>query len=120
EKGLITADGKLVSEQQLSELNSQLVLARADTAKAEARYEQIEGMINSGRTDGAVADSLGNAIITDLRGKYVRASQLEAEVSSKLGPSHLAAVNQRREMAELQKLIFQELQRIAQTYKSDL
>ena len=119
EKGLVTADGKLVTDQQLTDLNSQIALAHADTAKAEARYAQIMELIKSGRFDGAVTDSLASTVITDMREKYLRASKTEAELESRLGPGHLQVLNLKREMSEYQRLIFEELKRIAESYRSE-
>jgi succinoglycan biosynthesis transport protein ExoP len=119
DRGLITADGKLVSDQQMTELNTQLMLAHGETARAEARFNQISELLKSGQTDGAVTDSLGNPVITELRQKYLAASKTEAELESKLGGAHVAVINLRREMAEYQRLIFEELQRIAETYRSE-
>lgn len=59
EKGIVVTGGDkpgLISDQQLSEVNEQMVLARADTAKAEARYEQIEDLLKSGRVGATVPD----------------------------------------------------------------
>ena len=95
------------------------MLAQGDTARAEARFNQISGLLKSGQTDGAVTDSLGNPVITELRQKYLAASKTEAELESKLGGAHVAVINLRREMAEYQRLIFEELQRIAETYRSE-
>jgi polysaccharide biosynthesis transport protein len=41
-KFYVDTPGKLVNEQQLSELNSQLILAQAATAQAKARYDRIQ------------------------------------------------------------------------------
>jgi len=117
--GLITADGKLVSDQQLSELNSQMVLAHRDTATAEARYNQIAQILKSGQSDAAVTDSLGSLVITELRQKYLADSKTESELESKLGPNHLQVIALQRNMTEYQRLIFEELKRIADTYRND-
>ena len=50
EQGLILSGGRLVNEQQLSEINTQLVVAHGDTARAEARYKRIEAIINGHHT----------------------------------------------------------------------
>jgi succinoglycan biosynthesis transport protein ExoP len=119
DRGLVTADGKLVSDQQMTELNTQLMLAHGDTARAEARFNQITQMLKAGQTDGAVTDSLGSPVVTELRQKYLAASKTEAELENKLGSGHVAVVNLRREMSEYQRLIFEELHRIAETYRSE-
>lgn len=122
EKGLIAsgAGGQLVGEQQLNELNSQLILARGETARAEAKYERIRSIIGAGQTDAAVSEALGNPVIVDLRNKYLKASKTEADLASRLGRNHIQAVALRNEMREYERLIFDELNRIAESYKSEL
>ena len=101
--GLVTADGKLVSDQRLIELNTQLMAAQNNTAKAEARFNQITEMLKSGQTDGAVTDLLGNPVITDLRQKSL----------------HASLVGRPREVEFYRQQIFEELKRIAETYRSE-
>ena len=120
-KGIVVTGGDkpgLISDQQLTEVNEQIVLARGDTAKAEAQYQQIEDLLKSGRSGASVPDSLANPVITDLREKYLAASKMEAQLESKLGAAHLQVINLRREMEEYERLIYEELQRIAESYRS--
>lgn len=118
--GLVAADGKLLSDQQLSELNSALISAQAETAKARAKYDRVKTIIDQKRTDAIVTDVLDNSISNDLRKKYLEASKLEAEISARLGPNHVQAVRLRGEMAEYERLMFEELNRIAESYQSEL
>nr|WP_312866624.1 polysaccharide biosynthesis tyrosine autokinase [Rhizobium sp. BK512] len=120
--GLLSSGGQyqLLSDQQLSELTTQLITAQAETAKARAKYERVKSIIDNGRTDAIVTDVLDNSISNDLRKKYLEASKLEAEISARLGPDHVAAVRLRSEMAEYQRLMFEELNRIAESYQSEL
>lgn len=120
DKGLITtAGGSLVNEQQLSEINSQLVLARSDVARADAQYERIQSIISSGQMDAAVSEALNNPIIVELRNKATAASKTEAELSAKLGPNHYQVQRLRGDIAEYRRLIFSELGRIAESYRSE-
>ncbi len=122
DKGIVVTGGEkpgLISDQQITELNEQMVLAGAETARAEARYQQILDLVKSGRTGAAVPDSLANPVINDLRAKYLNASKVEAELEAKLGSNHLQVINLRHEMDEYNRLIFEELQRIAESYRSD-
>ncbi len=118
--GLVTANDKLVSDQQLAELNSALIVARADTARARARSDRIEAIIASGETDAVVTDALESSVIGSLREKYLDASKREAEISRRLGRDHVQAVRLRQEMAEYNRLMFDELRRIARSYQSEL
>lgn len=117
---LIAAGGKLLSELQLGEVNSQLVTARAETAKAEARYARIKAIIDSRQTDAVVTEAIGNAAIEQLRSKFLVAAKREAEFSTRLGPTHGAVAALRMEMREYERLMFEELSRIAESYLSEL
>ena len=116
---LIAASGKLISEQQLSELNSQLITARAETAAAQAKYQRLQAVIDSGQPDAIVAGTLDSAIVNDLRLKYLEASRLAAEIAEKAGPQHSQVKRLRNSMAEYRKLIFEELGRIAKSYNGE-
>jgi len=118
--GLVTANDKLVSDQQLVELNSALIVARADTARARARSDRIEAIIASGETDAVVTDALESSVIGSLREKYLESSKREAEISRRLGQDHVQAVRLRQEMTEYNRLMFDELRRIARSYQSEL
>jgi succinoglycan biosynthesis transport protein ExoP len=121
EHGLIAAtDGQLVSEQQLTQINSQLILAQADTASAQAKYDRIRSIIDSGNMDATVTESLSSGVITDLQSKYLETSRKEADITSRLGPKHVQSIRLRNEKAEYRRLMFEELARIAQTYQSSL
>ncbi|MBO3762228.1 polysaccharide biosynthesis tyrosine autokinase [Ciceribacter sp. L1K22] len=120
ENGLVAAGDTLISDQQLSELNSQLIVARAETARTRARYDRIQEIISSGKTDAIVNDVLDSSISNELRRKYLDASKLEADISRRLGPNHVQAVRLRSEMKEFERLMFEELGRIAESYQSDM
>ena len=49
-------DGQLISDKQLSDLNAQLIVAQADTARASARYQQYKAIVESG-SDNAFKDA---------------------------------------------------------------
>lgn len=120
EKGLISTNGQLVSDQQLTELNSALIVAQSDSSKAKARYDHIRGLIDSGRTDAIVTDALDSSVINQLRTKYLDAAKRESDISARFGTNHAQAVRLRGEMEEYKRLMFDELGRIAEGYQSDL
>ncbi len=117
---LVAAGGKLLNEQQLNEVNSQLVTSRADTAKAEARYARIKAIIDSRQTEAVVTEAIGNNAIEQLRSKFLSAAKRESELSTRLGPTHGAVASLRAEMREYERLMFDELSRIAESYLSEL
>ena len=106
ENNLLSADGKLVSEQQLTEITTQLTEARADMANAQAKYTEIRNIIDTHQVNAAVTDSLSSTVINQLRTQYLDASKRQAEITAKLGPNHLQAINLRAQMAEYERLMF--------------
>ena len=121
---MIDAGGRTINEQQLAELNSQLILARTQTAAAHAKFDRVQEVLSSNSPDAAVnatvADTLNDDIISKLRSQYLELSRRVEDWTVRYGADHLAVVNLRNQMREIQNAIRNELQRIAETYKSDL
>ena len=120
---MISADGRLVNEQKVGELSSQLVLAKKRTAEAQARFDRIQTILRGDAGDtvnATVADSLNNSVVSKLREKYLDDANKEADWSARFGPNHLAAANLRNQMKGILASIREELVRLGETYKSDL
>jgi polysaccharide biosynthesis transport protein len=115
---VVTARGP-VDEQQLNELNTQFVLARAHTAEARARLEYIEGIIRQQDASAVVMDALRNEVIGRLRSRMLDAQQAESELTRRFGEGHGTAVQLREELEGLKRSIFDELNRIAEAYRGD-
>ena len=94
ENNMVAADGKLVNEQQIAELNSQLTVAHQKIFEAKAHLDRIDAVIRDGMLDSksiaTVADTLNNPIVTQLRTRYLEFVNREAEYSQKYGANHLA------------------------------
>ena len=118
ENGLISAGGSLISDQQLSDLSTRLVQAQSETASAKARYDRAATIVETGNIDAVVDDSLNSSIITDLRSRYLDASKRQAEIAELLGPTHAQVVRLRNEMDEYKRQIFEEVGRIAESYRN--
>jgi polysaccharide biosynthesis transport protein len=122
---IVDTGGELMNQQQLAELNSELIQARAATAEAKARLDRVKQIVASGDVDptaaatGSVADTLHNDVITKLREQYLDYGARASDWAKKYGPTHLAVINLRNQMGELRRSIFEELKRTAETYQSD-
>jgi succinoglycan biosynthesis transport protein ExoP len=121
---IVAAGGRLMNDQQLAELNTQLGLAREKTAEARARLDRIETIIRTDRPDsqqlgGTVSDTLNNQVIVKLRSQYLELSAREADLARRLGKDHLAVTNLDRQIVATRASIADELRRIAETYKSE-
>jgi succinoglycan biosynthesis transport protein ExoP len=116
---MVSADGKLVNEQRVEQLSSQLISAKQRTADAQSRLDRVKTILRSDTVDATVADSLSNSIVSKLREKYLDDANREADWSARFGPNHLAAVNLRNQMKGILASIREELVRLSETYKSD-
>lgn len=120
---IVAAGGRLINDQQLAELNTQLVLSREKTAEARARLDRIETIMRTDRPDsqlgGTVSDTLNNPVIVKLRSQYLELSNREADLSRRLGKDHLAVTNLERQIRGIRGSIADEFWRIAETYKSE-
>jgi polysaccharide biosynthesis transport protein len=124
---IIGVDGKLASEVELDQLGGALAKARSDTTQAKAKLDRISRVLeqrsNQGNLDipdPVVTDALSNPVITRLRQQFLDDQSKESEWSSRYGADHTAARNLRAEMAGLQRAIWDEISRIAESYKSEL
>ena len=125
--GLTAASGELVSDRQLADLNSQLILAQADTANAMARYTQFKSIVDAG-PENAVKNatipvekgSSGNdgAVLTQLRSRYLGLTKREQDISARFGEDHPQAVALRREEADVTQQIFAEMTRLTESYRN--
>jgi polysaccharide biosynthesis transport protein len=122
---IVDTGGRLMNEQQLAELNSTLIQARASTAEAKARLDRVQQIVASGDIDpddaaaATVADTLRNDVIAKLRTQYLEHERRAAQWGARYGAGHLAVVSLREQMVELRHSIFEELKRTAESYKSD-
>ena len=116
-------DKRLVGEQQVAELSSQLVIARAHTAETKARLDRINAVLKTEESDASisatVSDTLKNEVVSKLRSQYLELAAREADWSARYGRNHLAVVNLRTQLREIRHSIFEELKRLGETYKSD-
>jgi succinoglycan biosynthesis transport protein ExoP len=124
---IIGVDGKLASEVELDQLGIALAKARADTSQARAKLDRISRVLEQrpdkesfNIPDPVVTDALSNPVITKLRQQFLDDQNKESEWSARYGSDHLAARNLRAEMAALQRSIWDEISRIAESYKSEL
>jgi succinoglycan biosynthesis transport protein ExoP len=117
------SDNRPIAEAQVAELSSQLVIARANTAEAQARLDRIDSILKGNIADSSfgatVADTLKSDVVSKLRTQYLELAAREADWSEKYGHDHIAVVNLRSQMQEINNSILDELKRLGETYKSD-
>jgi uncharacterized protein involved in exopolysaccharide biosynthesis len=126
QNNIVAAGGKLMDEQQVTDLNGRLVAARAQTSDALARVDRFKTILRQSEAstanaslDASVSDALSSPIINNLRQQYLELSRRERDWSARFGRNHLAVVNLRTRMRDLRTSILDEVRRLSETAKSD-
>ncbi|WP_426412148.1 polysaccharide biosynthesis tyrosine autokinase [Bradyrhizobium ganzhouense] len=109
----------LMNEQQLTDVNTQLIQARAATSEAKARLDRIDAISDKDLAQPTVTDALNNPVITRLRAQYLDLSAQYSDWSTRYGKTHQASVNLANRMDELRKSIADEVKRIGDAYRSE-
>ena len=113
QNNIVGVSGRLVNEQQLAELNTQLVIARNEATKAGDLAEQITRLRRSGIEADALPEALRSETIARLRTQYAAIRRREAGLSATVLASHPLQRQVQRELADARRLISEELNRIA-------
>lgn len=118
EHGLISVGSVLLSEQQLRELTSQLILAQADEARAQAVAQQARAAANAGPETSIVSltahDGGGEgALSARLKDEFVNQSRQYRNVVERFGADHPEAQRLALALADTRTEIAQEVGRVA-------
>jgi len=116
---ILGASGQLINEQQLSELNKQLGVARARTAAAKARLDQVEHLQVSKEEIGGFTEAVQSQTVTALRSQYAEIMRREAEQMTSLGERHPAVIEIEAQAGRLRRMIEDEVHRIALSARSE-
>ena len=120
--GLVRAGPTVaLNDQQLSELNSKLIAARADAAEKKTRVDFLEDVAAGKKSLASLPDSFQSAssVMGSLRAKLADASQRAADLLSRYNSRHPAVVNVDAEKRDIERSIAAETQRLAQSVRSD-
>ncbi|MEI7993585.1 MAG: polysaccharide biosynthesis tyrosine autokinase [Methylococcaceae bacterium] len=105
--------GTGVTQQQLSEINSQLITARAQRAEAEAKYQQVESITRNGQDIDSVAEVLNSGLISSLRGQEAEVQRKYSEMLVEYGARHPKMIQMQAELADIKAKIDTEVKKIA-------
>ena len=118
--GIVSGSNNIsLDAQQLSELNSQLILARAQRSEAEARAALIRKMLKEKGDVAAAPDVLRSTLIQRLLEQHVRVRRELAELSATLLPSHPRIRQLNSESADLLRQIRQEAKKVVSSLENE-
>lgn len=113
-----TTQPQTLSGQQLSELTTQLALARAQMSEAEAKARSIRSMVESG---GPIESSevLSSPLIQNLAAQQIALRSQIAELSTTLGPRHPRMQELEAQLGDLRRQIRDEGLKYARAAETD-
>ena len=116
---ILSADGGIVTEQQLSKLSSELATTRAVAAENKARQDQIATALRQGASPETLPDAVRSGLIQKLREQYAQVARREASLASQLQARHPVLIDVRSQLQEVKAQINAELKRIETVARSD-
>jgi succinoglycan biosynthesis transport protein ExoP len=119
EHNLVDSKGITVNEQQISEINRQLILARADLAEKKARFRRVNQLLQSGSDVESVAAVLASNVVIDLRQQQAELARKHAELASRYGELHPQMINVQAERKDLQRELEAEVNRIVANLENE-
>jgi polysaccharide biosynthesis transport protein len=105
---------------QFFQLNTQLALAQAQRAEAEARLSQARSVVGSPGGVQAAALVLNSPLMADLRSQETQLMRQMSELSTIYGDNHPQMVNTRAELESVRAKMEDEVQRIVQDLANEV
>ncbi len=112
QNGLYKGANAGITSQQLSELNTQLILAQTAKAEADARLREAQSMRRGGIPGDSVADVLRSPLIQALKQQQAEAERKLAELSASYGERHPKVINARAEINDIRRKVQMEINRV--------
>lgn len=116
--GLVEAGGRLLVEQQVSDMSGQLGLLRSQTAEALVRLNQVGQLIATGDLDGGGIDIGQESVIARLRQQTSDLSRREKELEQRFGASHRLVLDARSELRSLRRQLEEEFGKLQESLRS--
>jgi polysaccharide biosynthesis transport protein len=116
---IVTSEGGLLNEQQLTRLNTELVAVRTQLATSKARLDELTSTLKRGVSPESLPDAMTSGVIQKLRDQYASTARREASLSAQLQSRHPVLVDVRAQLNSVKQQIVAELQRITLATQSE-
>lgn len=118
--GLLTAEGRSLTEAQTTQTQQSVLDARADLAEREARYRQVLALSQGGGSVASIDQALESATIRDLRQQEALLTRQQAEYANTLGERHPFVARNAAELQDIRQQLNAEIARIAERARNDV
>lgn len=120
ENDLIVAGDVAIEDTRLTEIDRQVAVATEARLDAEMRWRRLQAIVDAGPGEVGDATISDNQIIADLRIRANASAKRLFEIEAELGADHIQANRLRAEVADYEKLIFEELQRVTREARGEM
>lgn len=118
--GLFATGATTLNEQQMTDLNAQLIVQRADLAEREARLASIRSLAQSGGSADVSGEALQSPVINELRRQQAEINREKADLENRYLPNHPEIQRISREFANTNAQIETEIRRIVSNLESEV
>jgi polysaccharide biosynthesis transport protein len=118
--GLVRGSTATVASQQITELNTELVLSRTKRAQAQARLRQVERLVSSANGVDSAAEVLASPLIQKLQEQLAEILGKRAELATEFGEKHPRMIQVRAEAKDLQRKIEREVKKVVQSLRNEV
>ncbi|MEE8496530.1 MAG: polysaccharide biosynthesis tyrosine autokinase [Xanthomonadales bacterium] len=119
--GLTTGDKTGILTERLSEINSQLIVSRAERAAVEARLLQINRLVGpDGQGIETAIEVLSSPLIQQLRNQEAQVTRRVSELSIEFGPLHPRMLQVNAEIKDIKQRIATEITKITQGLENEV
>jgi capsular exopolysaccharide synthesis family protein len=120
ESGLIQGEGSTLAAQEISELNTQLVVERTKRVEAESRLYQAQRLLRSQGSADTALEVINSPLIQSLRSQESEVERRIADLSEELGSKHPKMIAVRAEIHDVRRKITGEVERIVGGLRSEV
>ncbi|MCV0383619.1 MAG: polysaccharide biosynthesis tyrosine autokinase [Erythrobacter sp.] len=120
ERGLISGTGGTNAEQEVSALNQQLAVARADLAEKRGRYNAARQQLSRGGGGADVGAALGSGTISGLRSQEATVSAQLAVLRERYGELYPERRQAEQELREIRQRIQEEINRVLSSLDAEV
>jgi exopolysaccharide transport family protein len=113
------AGSATLNQEQLAALNGRLIAARAETAEKKTRLDLLDRLRAAGGVIADLPDIANAGAIPDLRKQENDLKRQEADLLARYSDRHPTVVNVRAQLADIQRAIAAEAERLAADVRHD-
>lgn len=110
----------VLSAEQLSQINSQLINAKAKEAEAKARLRQIQALMRDQGSLDTSSDIMSSSFVQRLKAEESNLTRQYTELSNRYGDKHPAIVNVKSELQNIREKIDEEMRKVGASVANEL